>query len=101
MTVLILIIGILTIAILLKQIFNTIKWFQFRNALNKIPGPYSYYIVGNVADLAGSSGILIFQFICTYDKTNYKIDRKAIPKDEKNYFHVQNFPIMDVIYWNS
>lgn len=84
MNVLIIFIGIVIIAILLHQIFKVIKWLQFRSALNKIPGPYSYYIVGNVADLAGSSGILvIFTFIFTYNNANHNLAEKLFQKSRK------------------
>lgn len=36
--------------------YRVIRWFINRNTVNKIPGPHSYYIIGNVFDYLGDSG---------------------------------------------
>lgn len=37
-------------------IARVIKWFANRRIINKIPGPYSYYLIGNISDMVGTSG---------------------------------------------
>lgn len=33
-----------------------IKWFINRRTINKIPGPYSQFVVGNLFDIIGTLG---------------------------------------------
>lgn len=56
-----LIVFTLLVAVLAYPVKRLIKWFVNREIVNKIPGPRSYYIIGNVFDYLGDTGKLWVQ----------------------------------------
>lgn len=50
---------ILTCALVMYLLFRIWNFLKIRNIINRIPGPKSFYVIGNILDIFGDSGKIL------------------------------------------